>query len=157
MELVIKHFSELSIDELYDLLKLRVEVFVVEQSCPYQELDSKDKNAYHLFLKDNNEIVAYLRVFFNEIYMNAHIKESDILFNVASIGRVVSSVRRKGYATTLLKEAVNVAKEKYSAERIVLEAQVYAKSLYENIGFVQTSAEFLEDGISHVQMMLNCR
>ncbi len=157
MKLVIKHFSELSIDELYDLLKLRVEVFIVEQLCPYQELDDKDKNAYHLFLKDNNGIVAYLRVFFNEIYMNSHIKESDILFNVASIGRVVSSVRRKGYATTLLNEAVNVAREKYSAERIILEAQVYAKSLYEKIGFIQTSAEFLEDGIPHVQMMLNCR
>ena len=157
MEIIIKHFDELTLSELYEIMKLRVSIFVVEQNCPYQELDGKDQNSYHLYIKDDSGIVAYNRVFFNEIYMNPYIEESDILFNVAAIGRVISAVRRKGYATELLKAAISVAKEKFSAERIVIEAQVYARELYEKVGFVQTSEEFLEDGIPHIQMMLNCR
>jgi len=157
MELIIKHFDELTAPELYEIMKLRVSVFVVEQNCPYQELDDRDQSSYHLYLKDDSGIAAYLRVYFNEIYMNPYIEESDILFNVAAIGRVVSAVRRRGYATELLKAAVTVAKDKFSAERIVIEAQVYAKELYEKVGFIQTSEEFLEDGIPHIQMMLNCR
>ena len=157
MELAVKKFEELSVHELYEILKLRVSVFVVEQNCPYPELDDKDQSAYHLFIRDNGNIVSYMRVFFNEVYANPYLEDSDILFNIAAIGRVVSSVRRKGYATELLKIAITVAKEKFGAEHIVLEAQTYAKALYEKVGFVQTSEEFLEDGIPHIQMMLNCR
>ena len=79
MELIIKHFSQLSARELYDILELRVSVFVVEQNCPYQELDDRDQSSYHLYLKDDSGIAAYLRVYFNEIYMNPYIEESDIL------------------------------------------------------------------------------
>ena len=84
MELVIKHFSELTLEELHDILKLRTEIFIVEQNCPYQDIDGADKVAYHLYLKENNEILAYLRV----LPEGATYKE-------ASIGRVVSARRRE--------------------------------------------------------------
>ena len=155
-ELIVKHFNELTTNELYEIIKLRVSVFVVEQNCPYQELDGNDLDAYHLFLKDNDNILAYLRVFRCKEYKNAYLDNSETLFNVAAIGRVVSAERRKGYATMLLNAAVKLVKDMFNTNTIVLEAQVYASELYKKIGFVQTSDEFLEDGIPHIQMMLNC-
>ena len=157
MEIVIKHFNELSTRELYDILKLRVSVFVVEQNCPYQELDDNDIHAHHLYIKDEGRTLAYLRVFLNSEYKNSYLENAETIYNVAAIGRVVSSVRRKGYATTLLNEAIKLVKENFNTDSIILEAQVYAKELYEKVGFVQTTEEFLEDGIPHIQMMLKCR
>lgn len=156
MKLVINHFNDLTTKELYDILKLRVSVFVVEQNCPYQELDDKDLDAYHLYLKDDDKIVAYLRVFHCKEYKNSYLEHSAVLSNVASIGRVVSTERRQGYATQLLNAAIALVKDKLAVECIVIEAQVYASALYEKIGFVQASDEFLEDGIPHIQMTFNC-
>ena len=144
MELVIKHFSELTLEELHDILKLRTEFFIVEQNCPYQDIDGADKVAYHLYLKENNEILAYLRV----LPEGATYKE-------ASIGRVVSARRREGLATRLLKEGIIVAKEKFDATTLTIGAQSYARKLYENVGFTQCSEEYLEDGIPHIHMSLN--
>lgn len=155
-ELIIKHFSELTTNELYEILKLRVSVFVVEQNCPYQELDNLDLDAYHLFIKEENRIIAYLRTFKLDEYKNSYIKGSAPIRDVALIGRVVSAERRKGHATTLLNAAVDLVKRNFCTSSIVLEAQVYAAQLYKKIGFVQTSEEFLEDGIPHIQMTLNC-
>lgn len=143
MELVIKHFSELTLEELHDILKLRTEIFIVEQNCPYQDIDGADKVAYHLYLKENNEILAYLRV----LPEGATYKE-------ASVGRVVSARRREGLATRLLKEGIIVAKEKFDATTLTIGAQVYARKLYENVGFTQCSEEYLEDGIPHIHMRL---
>lgn len=145
MESVIKKFDELSVNELYDILKLRVDVFVVEQNCPYPEIDDKDQNAYHVWLKDGEGITAYLRVI-----------DKGVSFEDASIGRVISARRRKGYGTALLKEGIRIAKEKFGADKITIEAQVYARKFYENVGFHKVSEEFLEDGIPHIIMTLEC-
>ena len=144
MELVVKHFRELSAEELFDIYKLRVSVFVVEQACPYQEVDDADKLAYHVFLKDADGIQAYLRVL-----------PEKAVFDEVSIGRVIAVKRRCGLGTRIVSEGLKVAREKFGAERIKIEAQTYAKGLYEKAGFVQSSEEFLEDGISHVQMIWN--
>ena len=142
MELVIKRFGELSAQELYAILQARVDVFVVEQKCPYPEIDGRDDRAYHVYLKDEEGIQAYLRVL-----------ERAAGPEVA-IGRVLAEKRRQGLATQVLAAGIQVAKERLQAEMVALEAQTYARGLYEKAGFVQTSAEFLEDGIPHIQMTL---
>ena len=91
MELVIKKFDELTVNELYDILKLRVNVFVVEQECPYPEIDDKDQNAYHIWLRDEEGIAAYLRVL-----------DKGVSFEDAAVGRVISARRRKGFGTIVL-------------------------------------------------------
>lgn len=143
MKLVVKHFSELSADELFELYKLRVSVFVVEQKCPYQEVDDADRAAYHVWLKDENGIEAYARVL-----------PQGTVFPTASIGRVIAVRRRCGLGSKIVEAAVNVARIYLNADKITIEAQVYARSLYEKHGFRQTSEEFLEDGIPHIQMQL---
>ena len=144
MELVEKRFEELTTLELYEILKVRAEVFVVEQNCVYQDLDEKDKQAYHVYLKNEEGIQAYLRVL-----------DAGVSFPEVGIGRVMTLKRRCGLGTQVLKEGIRVAKEKMNADTIKLEAQVYARSLYEKEGFVQPSEEFLEDGIPHIEMTLN--
>lgn len=143
MELTVKHFSQLSAEELFEIYKLRVSVFIVEQRCPYQDVDDADKIAYHLWLRDENGIVAYARLL-----------PPGVTFPTAAIGRVIAVRRRCGLGTRIVDAAINAAREKLSADVITIEAQVYARSLYEKAGFVQTSEEFLEDGIPHVQMQL---
>lgn len=143
MELTVKHFSKLSAEELFEIYKLRVSVFIVEQKCPYQDVDDADRTAYHLWLKDENGIAAYARLL-----------PPGVTFPTAAIGRVIAVRRRCGLGTRIVDAAINAAREKLSADVITIEAQVYARSLYEKAGFVQTSEEFLEDGIPHVQMQL---
>ena len=143
MELVIKHFDELSTHELYEILKLRVSVFVVEQNCPYQEIDDVDQKAYHVYLKDETGMQAYLRVL-----------PKGVTFKEPSIGRVIAVKRRCGLGSLILSEGIKVAKERFGAECIVIGAQVYARKLYEKAGFVQSSSEYLEDGIPHIKMTL---
>ena len=143
MELIVKHFSKLSTQELLEIYKLRVSVFVVEQKCPYQEIDDADKYAYHIWLKDENGIQAYARAL-----------PPGVTFDDASIGRIISMKRRCGLGSRIVAAAIDVAKEKFSAKRLTIEAQVYARRLYEKAGFVQSSDEFLEDGIPHIHMTL---
>lgn len=143
MELIVKHFSELSAEELFEIYRLRVSVFIVEQRCPYQDVDDADRTAYHLWLRDENGIAAYARLL-----------PPGAAFPTAAIGRVIAVRRRCGLGTRIVDAAINAAREKLSADVITIEAQVYARSLYEKAGFVQTSEEFLEDGIPHVQMQL---
>lgn len=142
MELIVKHFDDLRIDELFAIYKLRVSVFVVEQGCPYQEVDDADRAAYHVWLQDEGDIQAYLRVL-----------PAGAAFDEVSIGRVIAAKRRCGLGSRILRAGIQVAKEKFSASCIRIEAQVYAQKLYEKAGFVQVSKEFLEDGIPHVQML----
>ncbi len=143
MELVIKKFNELTVEELHEILKLRVSVFVVEQNCPYQEVDDKDRYSYHVYLKDEKGIQAYLRV----------IEKTGDTDEVV-IGRVIAVKRRCGLGTEILKEGVKVARDYLKADKVVLEAQTYARKLYEKVGFEQISEEFLEDGIPHIKMMM---
>ena len=145
MTLQIKRFDELTGEELYRILKLRVDVFVVEQACPYPELDGLDRGALHLWLEDEGEVLAYLRVLDRGA-------ESDYV----SIGRVVARERRKGLGTRILRAGIRAARERFGAEAIYLEAQTYAVGLYEKQGFRIISEEFLLDGIPHVKMLLDC-
>ena len=140
MELTVKHFSQLTRDELFAIYKLRVAVFVVEQQCAYPEVDDADKTAYHLWLSDAGGIQAYLRV------LPPH-----ATFDTASIGRVIAVKRRQGLGGRIVAEGIRAAREKFGAEAITIEAQTYARSLYEKAGFVQSAEEFLEDGIPHFQ------
>ena len=146
METIIKLYKDLTIDELYEILKLRSIVFVVEQNCIYQDLDDIDKTSYHIFMKekDNPEIKVYLRVFE---------KDKD----TAQIGRVVTAQdkRRKGYASELIKKGIEIAKNELKKNKVYLEGQVYASKLYEKLGFKIISDEFLEDGIPHYKMLKN--
>ena len=142
MELIVKHFRELTTAELFEIYKLRVSVFVVEQNCPYQEVDQGDLEAYHLWLKDDTGIQAYLRV------LPKGTNHTDV-----SIGRVIAVKRRCGLGTQIVEAGIAAAKERLGAERIVIDAQTYARGLYENIGFMQSGDEFLEDGIPHIPMV----
>lgn len=143
MQVKLKSFDDLTSREVYEILRLRVDVFVVEQACPYPEIDGKDYDAIHIYLENQGQILAYARVY----------KEVDEVH----LGRVIAKERRKGHATLILKEAIKAAKEKYQAKKITIEAQTYAKKLYEKVGFVEDSEVFLLDGIEHVKMVLQIK
>lgn len=142
MEGVVKKFNQLTAEELYEILRVRAEVFVVEQNCAYQDLDGVDLDAYHVYLKDNGKIVAYLRVV-----------DKGKRLDEVSIGRVISLRRRCGLGSELMGLGLRVAKEKFGAEIVKVGAQVYAKPFYESVGFTQISGEYLEDGIPHIYML----
>lgn len=142
MEFIIKHFNELNTIELYEILKTRAEIFVVEQDCPYQDLDDKDQNAIHIFCyNENKRVSACLRVFWKDE------EQSE-----AQIGRVVTLEHGTGLGGKLLHEGVKLAIEQFKAKKIYLEAQEYAKGYYAREGFEVVSEPFLEDGIPHVKM-----
>lgn len=143
MEFVIKKFEELTPHELYEILKARVNIFVVEQNCPYPELDDKDKRAYHVWLKENGTIKAYLRVL-----------EAGVSYEEASIGRVLTTERGKGYGDLIFEKGIEIARERLNADKIRIGAQLYAKGFYERFGFRQISDKYLEDGIYHIEMIL---
>ena len=143
MEKVVKAFNELSLEELVEIYQLRVAVFVVEQKCPYQEIDDLDKYAVHIYFRENGKIQAYCRVI-----------PQGVLSENVHIGRVISIKRRCGLGTQLLNAGIEYAKDVFKAKKIIVEAQVYARKLYEKCGFVQISEEFIEDGILHINMEL---
>lgn len=140
----LKKFCELDTHCLYKILKLRVEVFVVEQNCPYPELDDYDQQALHLYLKENNEIHAYCRI------LPAGLKYED-----CSIERVIvkEEARGKGFARELMQKAIEIIETSWSVPCIKLCAQSHLQSFYQSVGFQTISDEFDEDGIPHVYMM----
>lgn len=142
-KIVVKKFDEFSAGELYELLKVRAEVFVVEQNCVYQDMDGKDYESFHVIGFEKENITAYLRVFIK-----------DKVSKTVQIGRVLTVERGKGFGEEILREGIRVAKEVMHAERIYIEAQCYAIGFYEKVGFQVSSGEFLEDGIPHVEMIL---
>lgn len=144
MILKVKHYTELTRDELYKIYRARCEVFVVEQNCPYQDIDDADRAAYHLWLEDESELAAYLRVL-----------PQGVTYDEASIGRVISLRRRQGLATRLLLEGIALAKEKWDVERLKIGAQIYAVPLYEGVGFKSCHDPYIEDGIEHVHMIFD--
>ena len=143
LEWKIKRFEALTAIELYNLLQLRSEVFVVEQNCPYQDVDNKDQIALHLIGEDNGETVAYARLFKPKDY-----------FEQASIGRVVvkPSYRDKKLGHILMREAIYFMKHQFGETKITISAQLYLKKFYESHGFIQTSETYLEDDIPHIEM-----
>ena len=142
MQSVVKKFQDLTVDELYEILQLRSAVFVVEQDCVYQDLDDIDKEAWHIYLKDDDKIVGYLRVV-----------DKGKRLDEVSIGRVVSLYRRRGIGNRLMEIAKKVAKEQFGATKIKVGAQIQAQPFYEKAGFVPVSKEYLEDGIPHIYML----
>ena len=143
LEWKIKRFEALSTKELYALLQLRAEVFIVEQNCVYRDIDGKDEKALHLIGEDDGEIVAYARLFKPHDY-----------FEQASIGRVVvkEHSRSKKLGHILMREAIQVIKTHFDQRKITISAQLYLKKFYESHGFIQTSEMYLEDDIPHIEM-----
>lgn len=141
-----KSFNELSIDELYEILQLRSQVFVVEQNCIYQDVDAKDQKSLHIFGVKNDKIIGYARIF----------KPSDYFEN-ASIGRVVvaASERKLGYGMDLMEVSITAIKSNFKVNKITISAQVYLKKFYQSLGFNQVGEEYLEDGIPHIRMDKN--
>lgn len=142
VELCVKKFEELSNEELYEILRARVNIFVVEQKCAYPEIDGKDQKAYHVFLKEDQVIHAYLRVL-----------DRGISYDEVSIGRVLTTARGKGLGAKIMDAGIKTAENKLHAAKIRIEAQVYAKGFYEKFGFKQVSDAYPVDGIPHIQML----
>ena len=146
MEFQIKLFSELNTTELYQILQLGSEVFVVEQDCVYQDIDFKDQKALHVFGFKNDKVVAYTRIF----------KPGDYFEN-ASIGRVVvaEKERKFGYGHLIMKASISAIKNNFKVDEITISAQKYLKKFYETHQFKQVGEEYLEDGIPHIRMDKN--
>jgi len=139
-----KTFEELTKQELYSLLQLRSEIFVVEQDCVYQDVDGKDQKALHILGYADNKLVAYTRVFKPGYY-----------FEEASIGRVLvaKKERTNQYGYYIMKASIKAIETHYNERRIKISAQVYLKSFYNNLGFFEIGEEYLEDGIPHMAMV----
>jgi ElaA protein len=143
---VVKHFNELTPHELYFIMQLRSEVFVVEQNCTYQDADNKDLKAHH-FMGFNNEgqLMAYTRLL-----------PPDVSYKEASIGRVVThaDVRRLGAGKELMNRSINACYKLFGTDVIRIGAQLYLQKFYESFGFEKSSDVYLEDGIEHIEMCL---
>ena len=144
MTIILKKFEELTVSELYEVLRLRAEVFCVEQDCVYQDLDGKDQVAVHVLMYEEGELLAYCRIF-----------DKGIKYEDASIGRVVSYKKVRGTGATLqmLEVAINYVEEVLKEDKIRISSQVYIKRFYEKLGFETVSGVYLEDGIDHVEML----
>ena len=141
MKAIVKYFDDLTTKDLYEILKARAEIFVVEQNCVYQDLDDKDYESLNVFYEEDGRVVAYLRAFYREE-------------GVVQIGRVLTLHHGMGLGGRLLKEGIAQIKEKMTPRQLYVEAKCYATGFYEREGFRVCSDEFLEDGIPHVQMVL---
>lgn len=142
MTINVSKFSSLKSSELYGILRLRAEVFVVEQNCPYQDLDDRDRDSYQVWAEHEGEVVGCLRVFmYDSIY--------------AQIGRVVTSkkIRGRGWGLRLMEIGIRTVREHYGNVPIMIHAQTYATGFYEKAGFRISSEQFLEDGIPHYEMI----
>ena len=142
----IKSFYDLTKDELYNILRLRSEVFIVEQNCVYQDIDQKDQSALHVFLKKNNKIIAYTRIF----------KPNDY-FKYSSIGRVVVIKNKRGskIGSQIMNFSIKKIEEIFNEKKIKISAQKYLINFYEKLGFSVIGDEYLEDGIPHIGMIKN--
>ena len=139
----LKAFSELFTQELFEIYQARVAVFVVEQNCAYQEVDEKDLKALHFFAKNSQKLTAYCRI----------IPEQDGVH----IGRVLvtKEARGTGLAKKLMTQALTVCQQQWQSEKIYVQAQAYLQDFYQSLGFKPISEVYLEDGIPHLDMVLN--
>jgi ElaA protein len=145
MEWHIKTFDQLSADELYRILQLRVDVFVVEQECAYRELDGHDRSAFHLYAAAGNEIAAYARIL-----------PPGTVYRELSIGRVLvhNAFRRQGLATELVKRALKFVQDDAKESTVKIQAQEYLTDFYRSFGFKPVSEVYMDEGIPHVDMIL---
>lgn len=144
MHISVKSFQELNTTELYNILQLRSQVFVVEQDCVYQDMDGKDYKALHIIGTKNNAIVAYTRIF-----------DAGSYFKEASIGRVVvlESQRKHGCGRDIMKASIKAIEDNFKETTIRISAQKYLIDFYSSLGFLRIGEEYLEDGIPHVNMV----
>ncbi len=144
--IILKKWNELTIEELYEILALRESIFIVEQNCPYNDLDYKDQNSLHLFYKEDNEIIAYLRL----LPLGISYEKSP------SIGRVITKVnaRRRGLSRKLIKYGINYIFNNMNGNSIEISGQKYLRKFYESLGFRVEGDEYLEDNIPHYHMIL---
>ena len=145
MKITVFKYQDLGQERLYEILKLRLEIFVVEQKCAYQDLDNKDEKALHLVGEENNKIIAYTRIF----------RKGDFFKN-SSIGRVLvkKEYRNKDYGRIIMRRSIEKLKEDPKEEKIELSAQKYLLKFYSELGFEKKGEEYLEDNIPHVKMIL---
>ena len=145
MKITVFKYQDLGQERLYEILKLRLEVFVVEQKCAYQDLDNKDEKALHLVGEENNKIIAYTRIF----------RKGDFFKN-SSIGRVLvkKEYRNRDYGRIIMRRSIEKLKEDPKEEKIELSAQKYLLKFYSELGFEKKGEEYLEDNIPHVKMIL---
>lgn len=138
-------FDELTAAELYERLKLRVDVFVVEQNCPYPELDGLDQESAHLSYTEDGKVLAYARLV-----------PGGLKYDIPSIGRVIvrQEARGRGLAKELMHKCIDFIFAEWQPEAIQLQGQVYLKDFYQSFGFEPISAEYDEDGIPHLDMKL---
>ncbi len=138
-------FDQLTVRELYAILRLRNEVFVVEQNCVYQDADNVDKISYHLTGWDEGTLAAYCRLI-----------PPGVTFSDASIGRVVTApnYRKTGAGRELMKLGIGFTLERFHCSKITISAQLYLQQFYESLGFVKISSTYLEDNIPHIKMQL---
>lgn len=144
MQIIVKAFEDLRLQELYEVLQLRSEIFVVEQDCVYQDIDGKDQKALHVLGYEGEDLVAYTRIFPPGVY-----------FNAAAIGRVVvkNSSRKNKLGHEILKASIEAIENRFDTHSIKLSAQTYLTKFYEGHGFRQTGEGYLEDGIPHIAMI----
>jgi ElaA protein len=140
----VKTFRELTTDELYAIASVRIEVFVVEQQCPYPDLDGYDQQAVHLWAEKNGEVIAYCRIF------NPGIKYPE-----ASIGRVLTApkFRNLKLGKVLMRFAINTVETRFRTAEIRISAQDYLLKFYDEFGFADTGKKYLEDDIPHTEMV----
>lgn len=138
-------FNNLSLSDLYSILQLRETIFILEQTCLYQDIDGKDPLAYHMLIKDNNQVVAYARYFPKSVYYSEY----------ASIGRVLvhPDYRKKRLGHLLLERLLQEVEVLYGDIPIQISAQTYLVKFYQKYGFNKISAEYLEDNIPHIRML----
>ncbi len=144
MELIAKEFTELSTVELYEILKARAEIFMMEQNIHYQDIDNVDYKSLHCFFMEENKVIAYLRAFYQE-------NDKDIV----RIGRVLTLQHGKGIGKELLEKSLVAIKDKMKCKKICMDAQKHAIGFYEKFGFEVVSKDFIEEGVVHVVMELN--
>ena len=153
-QLHIKNFQQLTVDELYELLRVRTEVFVVEQDCVYQDMDGDDKQAIHVWLTETvtKGVSEDEKLEGEKVVALARVCPAGVHLPTISIGRVITTVRGMGYGKQIMLAAIDVAVERFGATSIDIEAQEYAKGFYQGVGFKQTSDTFMLDGIPHIKM-----
>jgi len=141
-----KHFNDLTPHELYAIIRLRNEVFVVEQNCVFQDADDKDQQSYHLMGWDNGKLLAYTRLV-----------PPGVAYEEASIGRVVTSpsARGTGLGRELMVQSIKACKEQFNVTVIRIGAQLYLEQFYRSLGFIPKGETYLEDGIVHVEMLFS--
>lgn len=139
----IKSFEEITTSELYEIIKARVDVFVVEQNCPYPDLDGYDQKAIHLWAEQDNTVLAYCRIF-----------DRGIKYNETSIGRVLTSEKGRGknLGKQLIKYAVETIENRFKTSEVRISAQDYLLKFYSDFGFQDTGKKYLEDNIPHTEM-----